>query len=401
MRITQGMTNRMYLRNNNMTKKNMTDAYQRILTQKKYTRTSENTLASEKAMNIRKGLRDLDNWDDNINTATQFFKTAEQSLKQVSSDLYNRVNTLMIQGSTTTVGSAGMAAVGVSLRQTAEEMVDTLNADYNGRQMFGGASQDKVPFEIKTVNAKWSYNGVDYSNGTDDGSGTMTYAAEKITYHDIDMTTIKKGDPTVQVTDSQGNPVTDANGDPVYQDANLFYGTQINDDGSIYENVLVPGQDSVLVDIGLGASFDAANNYELDPNTAFDTALHGFEILGYGTDGEGFPTNILQLTLDASKVAQQGDIEQVDKLNNFIDRTESARTNIQDTITELGVNYTSLDYYITKNDASRNALFERQNTVEGTDMLKDITEYYAIEAAYNASLQMGANILPKSIWDFI
>jgi flagellin-like hook-associated protein FlgL len=384
-----------------MTKKNMTDAYQRILTQKKYTRTSQNPLASEKAMNIRKGLRDLDNWDDNINTATQFFKTAESSLTQVSSDLYNRANTLMIQGATTTVGSEGMAAVGVSLRQTAEEMVDTLNADYNGRQMFAGASQDKVPFEIKTVNAQWSYNGVDYSDGTDDGSGNVTYAAEKVTYLDIDMTTIKRGDPTVQVTDSAGNPVVDANGDPVMQDAKLFYGTQINDDGSFYENVLVPGQDSVLVDIGLGASFDENNNYELDPNTAFNTALNGFEILGYGTDGEGFPSNILQLTLDASKVAMEGDINKVDKLNNFIDKTEAARTNIQDTITELGVNYTSLEYYITKNDSSRNALFERQNTVEGTDMLKDITEYYAIEAAYNASLQMGANILPKSIWDFI
>jgi flagellin-like hook-associated protein FlgL len=391
----------MYLRNNNMTKKNMTDAYQRILTQKKYTRTSQNPLASEKAMNIRKGLRDLDNWDDNINTATQFFKTAESTLTQVSSDLYNRANTLMIQGSTTTVGSEGMAAVGVSLRQTAEEMVDTLNIDYNGRQMFGGASQDKVPFEIKKVNAEWSYNGVDYSDGTDDGSGTVTYAAEKVTYLDIDMTTIKRGDPTVQATDSAGNPLVDVNGDPVMQDAKLFYGTQINDDGTYYENVLVPGQDSVLVDIGLGASFDENNNYELDPNTAFDTALKGFEILGYGTDSDGFPTNILQLTLDAAKVAMDGDINKVDKLNNFIDRTESARTNIQDTITELGVNYTSLDYYITKNDASRNALFERQNTVEGTDMLKDITEYYAIEAAYNASLQMGANILPKSIWDFI
>jgi flagellin-like hook-associated protein FlgL len=392
----------MYLRNNNFTKKNMTDAYQRILTQKKYTRTSQNPLASEKAMNIRKGLRDLDNWDDNISTATQFFKTAEQSLTQVSSDLYNRANTLMIQGATSTVGSEGMAAVGVSLRQTAEEMVDTLNADYNGRQMFGGSSQDKIPFEIKEVNAPWVYNGVDYSNTTYDENGDpVSYASEKVTYLDIDMTTIKKGDPTVQVTDSKGNPVTDAGGNPVMQDANLFYGTQINDDGSFYENVLVPGQDDVLVDIGLGAQFDAANNYELNPNSAFDTALHGFEILGYGNDTDGFPTNILQLTLDASKVAMEGDINKVDKLNNFIDRTESARSNIQDTITELGVGYTSLDYYTTKNDSSRNALFERQNTVEGTDMLKDITEYYAIEAAYNASLQMGANILPKSIWDFI
>lgn len=402
MRITQNMTNRMYLRNNNFTKQNMIDSYNRILTQKKYTRTSENPLVSEKAMTIRKGLRDLDTWDDNIETVTQLFKTAESSLKQVSSDLYNRASTLMIQGSTTTIGSSGMAAVGVSLRQTAEEMVDTLNVDYNARQMFGGASQDKTPFEIKTVNAEWKYNDVDFSGGvTDTATGVTTYSSEKVTYHDIDMTTIVKGDPSVAVTGSDGNPVLDDNGNPVMQDANKFYGRHINDDGTYVDNVEVPGQEAVLVDIGLGAKYDETSNYELDEDTAFDTALDGFKILGYGVDNDGFPTNLLQITLDASKVAKTGDIDKVDKLNNFIDRAEDARTNIQDTITELGVKYTSLDYYTSKNDTSRNALFERQNSVEGTDIYKDITEYYAIQAAYNASLQMGANILPKSIWDFI
>jgi flagellar hook-associated protein 3 FlgL len=380
----------------------MIDSYNRILTQKKYRRTSENPLVSEKAMTIRKGLRDLDTWDDNIETVTQLFKTAESSLKQVSSDLYNRAYTLMVQGSTTTVGSDGMAAVGVSLRQTAEEMVDTLNVDYNARQMFGGASQDKTPFEIKKVNAEWKYNDVDFSGGvTDEVTGTTTYSAEKVTYHDIDMTTIVKGDPSVQAVGSNGTPLVDGAGNPIMQDANKFYGRHINDDGSYADNVEVPGQDSVLIDIGLGAQYDETSNYSLNEDTAFDTAMHGFKILGYGVDADGFPTNLLQITLDASKVAKTGDINKIDKLNNYIDRGEDARTNIQDKITELGVHYTSLDYYKSKNDTSRNALYERQNSVEGTDIYKDITEYYAIQAAYNASLQMGSNILPKSIWDFI
>ncbi|MDR0974429.1 MAG: hypothetical protein LBL80_01920, partial [Ruminococcus sp.] len=88
MRITQRMTNRMYLRNNNLTMTNLSDSYKRIITQAKYTRTSENPLNSEKSMSIRKGLRDLDIWDDNISTAHELFTTAETSLSQVASDLY-------------------------------------------------------------------------------------------------------------------------------------------------------------------------------------------------------------------------------------------------------------------------------------------------------------------------
>ncbi|MDR0944010.1 MAG: hypothetical protein LBM41_05705 [Ruminococcus sp.] len=356
MRITQSQINRLYLRNNRMTMKNMNDAYTRIITQNQYTRTSENPLNSEKAMTIRKGLRDLDIWDDNISTAHELFTTAEQSLTQVASNLFaTRVKPLLVQGSTTTVGSVGMMAVGTELGQIAHEMVDAMNADFNDRQMFGGLSQDKTPFTIEDV----------------ERDGEML---QRVCYNGIDMDTITKG----------------ADG--------LYYGTQIAD-GVETPDTLVPGQGQVLLDIGLGIDFDADLN--VDPNTAFDTALHGFEIVGFGTDDEGYSKNLIQLTLDAAHVASKGDVLHVEELAAYIDKTDDAATNIRTTITELGVRYNSLDYYLSKNEDARFALWERQNTVEGSDIEKEITEYYAVQAAYDATLKMGANVLPRSIFDFI
>jgi flagellar hook-associated protein 3 FlgL len=339
-----------------MTLKNMNDAYTRIITQKEYTRTSENPLNSEKSMSIRKGLRDLDIWDDNISTAHELFTTAEQSLTQVASNLYNqRVKKLLVQGSTTTVGSVGMMAVGTELKQIADEMVDAMNADFNDRQMFGGQSQNKTPFTIEDVER----DGEKY---------------QRVCYNGIDMDTITEG----------------ADG--------LYYGTQIVD-GVETPDVLVPGQGQVLLDIGLGVDYDA--NFNVDPNTAFDTALHGFKILGFGKDEEGYSKNLIQLTLDAGHVASTGDLDKVDELSKYIDKSDDAAVNIRTTITELGVRYTSLNYYLTKNDDARFALWERQNTVEGSDMEEEITEYYAIQAAYDATLKMGANVLPRSIFNFI
>jgi flagellar hook-associated protein 3 FlgL len=340
-----------------MTMKNMNDAYTRIITQNQYTRTSENPLNSEKAMSIRKGLRDLDTWDDNIGTAHELFTTAESSLTQVASNLFaTRVKPLLVQGSTVTVGSVGMQAVGTELEQIAHEMVDAMNADFNDRQMFGGLSQDRTPFTIEEVER-------------DDGT-----TSERVCYLGIDMDTITQG----------------ADG--------LYYGTQIVD-GVETPDVLVPGQGQVLLDIGLGIDFDADLN--VDPNTAFDTALHGFKILGFGKDEEGYSKNLIQLTLDAAFTAGIGDINRVDELAAYIDKTDEAAVNIRTTITELGVRYNSLDYYLSKNEDSRFSLLERQNTVEGVDLEKEITEYYAIQAAYDASLKMGANVLPRSIFDFI
>jgi flagellin-like hook-associated protein FlgL len=415
----------MYQRNNNLTMTNLSEAYKRIITQAKYTRTSENPLNSEKAMSIRKGLRELDVWDDNISTAHELFTTAESSLTQVTSKLYTlKVKPLLVQGSTTTVGSEGMMAVGTELRQTAEEMVDALNADFNERQMFGGLSQNKTPFTIVDV--------VGASTYTDDTTvdGTLL-AGENYIMHDDRIYREADGyriDPVNGLLNPDGTPVdtgatfydTWTTGDLVevagpvargvcYNDIlmttiaqgadGLYYGTQMNADGTKTENVLVPGQGQILLDIGLGIEFDADLN--VNPNTAFDTALQGFKILGYGVDGEGYATNLIQLTLDAAAVALKGDITKVKDLNEYIDRAEDAFTNIRTSITELGVRYSSLEYYTSKNEDSRNALLDRQLTVEGTDIYKEITDYYSIQAAYDASLKMGANILPKSIFDFI
>jgi flagellar hook-associated protein 3 FlgL len=359
------MTNRLYLNNNNYTKKNMLDIYNRVLTQKKYTRASMNPLNAEKSMSIRKGLRDLDIYDDNLQTADELFRSAETSLTQVSSNLYNSTSTFLIQGANTPIGTTGLTSVGVSLRSLAEEMVDTLNADFNGRQLFGGTSSNPTPFTIKEIEVD------------EDAPFNPNGYAERVLYHGIDMTTIYKDD-------------TDG----------LYYGTMIDEDGTLTEDTLVPGQGAIYLDIGLGISH-TGDNYTVDGNTALDTAMHGFEILGFGTDADGYPINIIQLTLDASKVAGPGDLEQVGELSKYIDKTSDARDNVMNKITQLGVQYNEIEYYLMKNDDYRTSLKERQNTVEGTDIIKDITEYYAVEAAYNASLQMGGNILPKSIFDFI
>jgi flagellin-like hook-associated protein FlgL len=258
-----------------------------------------------------------------------------------------------------------MATIGVSLRSVAEEMVDTLNADFNDRMLFGGTSGDKTPFEIKKVNA------------ADDPDGDpLGFQKERVTSLDIDMATIYQG------------------GD------GLFYGTQIDDDGNTTADTLVPGQGNIFIDTGLGIEY-TGDNYDVNPNTALDTAMEGFKILGYGTDAEGYPANLIQLTLDASKVAGTADIEKAGDLSKYIDKSSDARDNIMDKITQLGVKYNEIKYYISKNDDYRYSLKERQNTIEGTDWEADVTQYYAVEAAYNASLQMGGNILPKSIFDFI
>ena len=56
---------------------------------------------------------------------------------------------------------------------------------------------------------------------------------------------------------------------------------------------LFPKTKSIYLDVGLGMQFDASGN--VDEQTVMDISLNGAEVLGYGTDADGDPNNIIAL----------------------------------------------------------------------------------------------------------
>jgi flagellar hook-associated protein 3 FlgL len=116
------------------------------------------------------------------------------------------------------------------------------------------------------------------------------------------------------------------------------------------------------------------------------------------TLNERFSRNLMQLVLDASSALRRGD---QDTVNAIIDRANEANNHILTEITTLGTKSNSIEFYQNKNKDYEFNLKERQNLVEGTDMENEIIEWEAVKAAYDATLKMGTQILPHSIFDFI
>ena len=113
---------------------------------------------------------------------------------------------------------------------------------------------------------------------------------------------------------------------------------------------------------------------------------------------ERFSKNLMQLVLDAASALRRGD---QDTVNAIIDRANEANNHILNEITTLGIKYNTIEFYQNKNKDYEYNLKERQNLVEGTDMENEIIEYYAVKAAYDATLKIGSQVLPHSIFDFI
>ena len=163
-------------------------------------------------------------------------------------------------------------------------------------------------------------------------------------------------------------------------------------------SLLFPGSDPIYVDIGMGIRYDKDNEYKIDPQTALDTAFNGASIMGSGIDDEGYSKNLIQLVLDSARALRNGDQSTT---NAIIDKANKANDNVLIEIATLGSKQNSIEFYENRNDDSRYNLRERQNIVEGTDMETEISYWESLLAAYEASLKVGTQIIPNSIFNYI
>lgn len=347
MRVTNNITTGQFLRNNNRALTSMLRSQNRIETQRRFNRVSEDSINGSKAITIRRQLRDLDIYEDNLSTSKELFAAAESNLYSIAGDTYIDIETKLVAATNGTYDQTQLETFAVDLENIADRMVEIMNSDFAERQLFGGTSNGKTPFTVQD-------------------------------------------DP---VLDADGNATYDADGNAITKKVVYYNGVALDGASSLDE---FPGSNPIYVDIGLGISYD--QNYNVDPQTALDISLNGAEIMGYGTAKDGYSNNLIQLVYDAAAALRKGDQATV---NAIIDRANEANTHILSQITKLGTKQNSIDFYLTKTDDYRYSLQERQNLVEGTDMEAEIINYEAVKAAYDATLQIGANLLPHSIFDFI
>ncbi|MBD5147083.1 MAG: hypothetical protein HDT21_14455 [Ruminococcus sp.] len=553
MRVTNNITTRQFLANNNRLLTRQIQSENRISTQRRFNRVSEDIINGNKAMTIRRQLRDLDIYNDNLGAAKAIFNAAETNLTSIAHDNYIPVEERLVAAATGTYSQEELDIFATELDEIADEMVKTLNADFSERQLFGGASNQQTPFRIERVMIKDEagqvvfppdYNKYYNADGSIKQDVELSDIPRTVTYNgiplDFDVTSdmilpdgsvaTASGSYTVTVLDETTKKWKDGASDIRSISAEDVSRAQDEKDNS----VLYPGSKPVYIDIGLGIKYN--DDLTVDPQTALDVSMNGAKITGNGidiqrvpangsstgtvpaamsadlangypegagivplsitvngssydlsldmgavlpekTDGttytdeeissalntafktaykaaakkdvpsgislnysnneitldsginkveigandfgltegeitrtvpmtedgtpdisERYSKNLMQLVLDAASALRRGD---QDTVNAIIDRANEANNHILKEITTLGTKYNTIEFYQNKNKDYEYNLKERQNLVEGTDMENEIIEYYAVKAAYDATLKIGTQVLPHSIFDFI
>lgn len=254
----------------------------------------------------------------------------------------------------------------------AESMVQSLNSTYGSKYIFNGADTENPPFAIET-------------------EGDMHY----LTYRGV-----RVDDPNEAYYDDF---YLDENGNQVPKDPNdLTKGYWTN--GEMLEKW---SDEHLYVDVGIGFGLDQDDN--VIDSTAFDSAISGIDFIGgYGYE-DGTPKNIISIMLRSSEIFKDynqetgewgpaGDLEDARALVNKFSKAQEALSN-QHVALETKATF------LKTNQSQLESTFYDQNTqlngIEKIDQVEAILTLVSAQTSYNAALQVGANVVPQSLMDYL
>lgn len=165
MRVTQSQITRQYMNNSNSSLENMNKISNKVLTQRKFLRASEDSVGAAKAMVIRRNLAQCKTYSDNLDTAEGVYSSAETALLSIS-DISSTLTDRIIYGANGTNGTDEKAIIANEIREVAKQMITQINTKYGDRQLFGGTNNASIPYVYNESTGLLTYNGVDINAHT-------------------------------------------------------------------------------------------------------------------------------------------------------------------------------------------------------------------------------------------
>lgn len=188
-----------------------------------------------------------------------------------------------------------------------------------------------------------------------------------------------------------------------WEDDKLCYrGLQVDDPANADKLKYLSGE-AYYVDIGLG--FKENEKDQLITSSGFNAALHGINFLGYGTDDEGDPKNLITLVKQMAQICKSGegqlskdDWNELDRLTGKLEDASSYLHTMHD---DMDAATTKLKNNLGLLEDNFYTLQEQYSGLEDVDMAEAITSFVWAQYCYNAALKVGNSVLGQSLMDYM
>lgn len=361
MRITTNSMLHNYQTNLINTTNRLNTAMTKVMTQRQFSSYATNPAAATQAFRIHSSLNSLQAQYDNNQSVTSKFETAWSNIQGILDDLTDDMGSVAALKGLNGTNLDDLDSQAQVLRGAAEAMVQSMNAKYNGDYIFAGSDNQNPPFAIE--------------------DGYITYRGVFID-KDLDQPYLVDGK---EIQDENGKTIT--NGDMLKKWAE---------------------DDPLYVDVGLGFALDDGGN--VLESTAFDSSISGIDILGYGEE-DGIPKNLASIMLRLADVFDSYDSdapEGVDpwggnegKAQELVDALQKTQQEVIDKHAALDVQAGFLNTNGTQLEANFDALNTERYNLEQVDPADAIMELTWAQTCYSAALQVGVNVIPQSLMDYL
>lgn len=346
MRVTERMTSRNYLRSLNRTLSKTAESNRRLTSGMKYLNLSDDVAAGSRAVRADQRAFRASEQLSTIQDVTGQLETADNVLQDMN-ELLTDLHTKILNG-VNMDDPTKRSAVAKEVESMKTQIVQFANAKFGDVFLFSGTNNKFAPFEVNKTTGKIEFNGVD---------------VDKI-YRDTD-------------------------------DGLYYYDAA---DGTKTE---VPQNGDVYLDIGLGLKLDAG---VVDQASAFKISFSGLDILGvgseYGETAGEMSNNIYNLLGQIEDLLNTDDYDH-DKVMALNDHLKARIDHLMTNETDLGTRVQFLDRMTDRLTDEVDTLEAMKKALVGTDSAQEATELKNHMAAYDACLAIGAELLQKSLLDFL
>jgi hypothetical protein len=276
------------------------------------------------------------------------------------------------------------ADIGIGIGMGNNDRIDPQSAipiTFNGAQILGSGLDGKTTF----LNFD-SLTAGNYSLDVSVGSNKQTITFTIPDNFNIAITTaidaLPPGSTADVIAAATSNAINNAKAAIVNQALNARFGSQIS---------VGTGSGLVINNIAGGGAVTIENT----PPTLNGP---GFQQAGITVNPSGFSANVIQLVLDSAQALKADDRYLAAQ---YADALFALQTNVSLTLAEIGNMQEFIEFNLERTTNNMMSLLEQQKDLEASKPEEQITMIKVLEALFSAQLQMGANLLPMSIFNFI
>ena len=443
MRITSTMLSSNYLKNVNKNMNYLQTLQSQLSTGKEISKPSDDPYKASRIVKMYADIAGNEQYNDNITDVTNFLDVTDTSITQIS-NLYSRVRELLVSAGNAAYGSEQMQSIQDEMKVKVDQLAQLLNTSFDGKYVFGGTKVDSKP--VTVVDGKIQY--------ADANGNAITV------YKDADgnLTTSKSADNVLKTLGDTGNDPTKSvevelreelaglgaddserkseiesmldgskkiyqNKDGKYTTSETIENTQVNigsisideidneiskidaDNDGVADDLAKADRLKELSDIRKGVVYynqiNADMKIEISQGVTVDYNKTASEILEF-TDPEdpSRTINVADLFNDIINNLNSEDGKEALTGENLAD-LDKAITNLLTKSSEIGAMQNRMESAKTQNESENENLTAILSNVEDIDFTEKMIDFSTLMTVYKASLQISANILPKTIMDYL